>query len=109
MRIITMNNKDNIECIICPKCGREYLPAEIYLPNQFLGRPNSILRFNNGKIDTFDGTSMNLDETYICDNCDTEFKVSAKVQFKTQVVKKNDFSQAYVTRLFEDTFTLPED
>ena len=52
---------------------------------------------------------MNLEETYICDNCDTEFKVTAKVSFKTQPVKKNDFSQAYVTHLFEDTFTLPED
>lgn len=105
-----MTNKDTtVECIVCPKCGREYLPAEIYLPRSFLGKPESISRYSNGKIDTFDGSSMNLTESYVCDNCDTEFKVTAKVQFKTQVVKKNDFSQAYVTHLFEDTFTLPEE
>lgn len=28
-----------LELIICPKCGREYLPAEIYYPNEFLGKP----------------------------------------------------------------------
>lgn len=104
-----INKNNNVECIVCPKCGREYLPAEIYLPNQFLGRPEGISRFTNGKIDNFDGYTMNLEETYICDNCDTEFKTTAKVSFKTQIVNKTDFSQAYVTHLFEDTFTLPED
>ena len=30
---------EKLEKIICPKCGREYLPAEIYYPNFFFGRP----------------------------------------------------------------------
>jgi uncharacterized OB-fold protein len=32
-----MNEK--FEKIVCPKCGREYLPVEIYYPNSFFGKP----------------------------------------------------------------------
>ena len=104
-----MIRDDKIEYIVCPKCGREYLPAEIYLPNSFLGKPRDIHRLNNGKIESFEGQSMILDETYICDACSTNFRVTAKVQFKTSEVQRVDFSKYYVTSLFEDKFTLTED
>ena len=52
---------------------------------------------------------MNLEETYTCDHCDTKFKVTAKIQFKTQVVDKYDMSKSYATPLFEDKMTLNED
>ena len=51
-----MNDIDKkVEYIVCPKCGREYLPAEIYLPNSFLGRPHDIYRLTNGKVESFEG------------------------------------------------------
>ena len=28
--------------ITCPHCGREYLPAEIYVPDAFFGKPSDI-------------------------------------------------------------------
>lgn len=93
--------------IICPNCGAEYLPCEIYYPNQFLGYSKEIDKIN-GKIDNFNGTPMTLDETYTCDHCDTLFKVSAKVSFKTQVVDKYDMSKSYATPLFDDKLTLDE-
>ena len=34
------DNKSNI--IICPNCGAEYLPAEIFLPDSFLGKHKTI-------------------------------------------------------------------
>jgi hypothetical protein len=38
---------DSTKIVIeCPKCGKEFLPGEIYLPKHFLGQPDSILRNN---------------------------------------------------------------
>ena len=106
-----MNNTDNNSkeiFITCPNCGRQYLPAEIYYPNSFFGKPCDIDRIGNIKIDSYGGTSMNLEEEYECDNCYTKFRVSAKIQFKAEAVKKYDMSKAYVTKLFDDKITLSE-
>ena len=97
-----------IEYIICPNCGREYLPAEIYYPKHFFGNPQDIERLNNGRIEHFDGKSMDLEETYQCDACDCKFKVTAKVSFKAAEISKYDTSKAYVTPLFEEKLTLFE-
>lgn len=102
----TTSNKELF--ITCPHCGRQYLPAEIYYPNEFFGKPYDIDRLNNIKIESFGGTSMNLVEEYECDNCYSKFKVSAKVQFKSEPLKKYDMSKAYVTKLFDDKITLSE-
>ena len=69
--------------IRCPHCGCEYLPAEIYLPNDFLGRPGEIFKDENGVILGFQGTDMNTTETFTCWNCDKAFSVEAIVTFKT--------------------------
>ena len=34
-----MKQDKKIELIICPHCGTEYLPAEIYYPKHFFGNP----------------------------------------------------------------------
>ena len=52
---------------------------------------------------------MNLEESFICDHCDTKFTVTSKVSFKTQIIDKYDVSKAYATPLFEDKLTLSED
>ena len=101
-----IGNNEKLEKITCPKCGKEYLPAEIYYPNSFFGRPQDIARIK-GKIDSFDGKSMDLEETYQCDSCDCNFKVVAKISFKTTEIQKYDMSQ-YKTPLFEPKLTLFE-
>lgn len=95
--------------ITCPHCGREYLPAEIFYPNEFFGRPQDVERLNNGKIENFCGKTMNTEEEYICDGCLTKFKVMAKVTFTTKEISKYDMSKAYVTNLFEEKVSLSED
>lgn len=97
-----------IQNIICPHCGAEYLPAEIYYPNEFLGKPTDIEK-TNGKIESYLGKSMNPKETFVCDSCFNKFEVTAKISFKTQPIDKYDMSKAYVTPLFEDKLTLDED
>ena len=104
--IRNIGNNEKLEKIICPKCGREYLPAEIYYPNNFLGKPQNIDKIQ-GKIESFDGKSMDLEEQYQCDSCDCTFKVIAKVSFKTSEVTKYNMSQ-YKTPLFEPKLTLFE-
>ena len=68
--------------IKCPKCGKEYLPCEIYLPDSFLGKARNIER-ENKNIVNFMGKSMDLKETYICDDCGANFDITAKVSFST--------------------------
>ena len=94
--------------IACPHCGRQYLPAEIYYPDVFFGKPHDIDRLNNIKIESYLGKSMQLDEDYECDNCLKKFRVTARIQFKVDALSKYDMSKAYVTKLFDDQITLSE-
>ena len=105
-----MKLKDDIkvDVITCPKCGREYLPAEIYYPNHFFGRPSDIERTKQGAIDEFYGTTMNTTETFTCENCNTKFRVTATVKFKTEEMSSAKLADAYVTNLFEDKIRLNE-
>lgn len=88
--------------IKCPHCGREYLPCEIYYPNDFLGNAGEIFKDENGKIITYSGDNMNLDEIFTCD-CGCEFKVSAHISF-TAVNLDDDCS----VELFSDRTELDE-
>lgn len=94
--------------ITCPHCGRQYLPAEIFYPNEFFGKPRDIERKDNLQIDSYFGKPMQLDEDYECDNCFKKFRVTAKLQFKVEELAKYDMSRAYITNLFDDKITLSE-
>ena len=67
--------------IKCPHCGCEYMVAEIFT-SEFLGHPGKVIRDENGVILGYDGTDVDLSESYICDRCDKEFKVDASLSFK---------------------------
>ena len=96
------------EVIVCPKCGREYLPAELYVPNEFFGRPKDIVRDVYGTILDYEGTSVDLQETYICDKCNTNFVVRAKIGFMTEVTKLDNFDEEYITPIHKNTLFLDE-
>jgi len=99
--------KKKYEVITCPHCGYEYLPAEIYIPDSFFGKPYEIDREGvSGKIDYFFGSSMDLDERYTCDKCNQPFRVTAKVQFTTEGI---DFRKEYTTKLRKQSLFLNED
>lgn len=95
--------------IHCPNCNAEYLPAEIYIPNSFMGKPSKVLRFNDGSIDDFFGKDMDLNEQYTCDFCDTKFYVKAFVKFNTFMNKQEDFSQETTTKLHKAKLFLSEE
>lgn len=79
--------------ITCPNCGKEYLPAEIYIPKYFLGFPHNIERDSNNKIVSYSGCGVDECETYICDNCGETFYVVAKLSFTTSLSEDiNDYT-----------------
>lgn len=86
-----------LRVIKCPKCGYEYLPAEIYLPDEFLGKPKNIVRNVEGKLMGYEGIKMNDTETYYCDNCGELFESVSTTNFTTKLIGES--SNDYVTRL----------
>lgn len=97
-KFVSLENLDVNNCIIrCPVCGQEYLIAEIFLPEDFLGNPSNIVKRVDGKIDFYLGEKPSFETSYCCDNCNTTFDIKAKVAFETTARK--DFSDEYVSKL----------
>lgn len=83
--------------IICPICGAEYLPEEIYVPKAFFGKQDYIEKdHNTGKLKAFYGKGMDLTEQYVCDHCHNTFNIRAEVIFIT--TKSDDVSKSQVTK-----------
>lgn len=98
-----------LDNISCPKCGYEYLPVEIFIPDSFFGKPYDILRDDNGKILSVVGNESAIFDEYICDKCNTKFRVRAKVTFATDISKTANFNESYVTDIHKESLTLVED
>ena len=85
------------EVIECPKCGRQYLPAEIFVPRSFFGKPRDVVRDVYGKILEYEDTSLDTTEYYTCDKCNTVFEVRTKISFNTDKNKTENFDEEYVS------------
>lgn len=94
--------------IKCCHCGAEYLPAEIFLPNSFLGRPRDVEKDLNGKIINYLGSNMNTNEIYNCDYCHRNFSIEANVKFYTDS-KTKDFKTTYKTKFKKPNLFMKED
>lgn len=84
--------------IRCPHCGCEYLPGEIYFPDEFVGQPTHIIKDEEGQVLGFDGTDMNTTEEYCCDKCGAKFTIDASITFRTAEIV-DDFDTEYATPL----------
>lgn len=92
------------ETIACPHCNYEYLPAEIYLPKNYFGKPFMIERDAIGKILSYEGSSIDLFETYTCDNCNHTFRIISKIGFTTEEDKLENFDEEYSSPLNNNLF-----
>jgi DNA-directed RNA polymerase subunit RPC12/RpoP len=88
-------NKDLI-LITCPVCGQQYLPSEIFFPDDLLGKPTEIVKDDSGRVEFFLGDEPNLTEDYVCDNCGSRLKINANISYKVDLVP-NEFEEEYVT------------
>ena len=87
------------QTIKCPRCGYEYLPSEIYIPNVFFGKPTFIQRDLEGHIYDVIGIPPDRKEEYVCDNCGAAFKVRVHIEFISKIDKEKDFNEDYETDL----------
>ena len=95
-----MINKKNIDkTIVCPKCGTHYLPAEVFIPDEFFGHPQRIERGDDGKILDFVGNTLDLEESFTCENCNTIFYVNTEIKFITHLEDTTDFDCSHATPL----------
>lgn len=101
--------KDKLITIKCPQCGCEYLPAEIYVPEALIGRPKYIERDIDGRILNCYGKMFDPNEEYICDKCNTKFKIKADVKFKTYIDHKTNFNENFKMTIKKNSLFLKED
>ncbi len=93
-----MEDKNNYIIIKCPKCGYEYLAAEIFYPNDLLGHPGDILRDDDGKIlmvSYNDEGEPCLEEEWECEHCGHTFTAKLKIKADTEYDSRLDFSDDY--------------
>lgn len=96
------------ETIACPHCKYEYLPAEIYIPKYYFGKPYAIERDVEGKILNYEGTSIDLFETYTCDKCNHTFRIISKIGFSTEEDKLENFDEEYCSPIHKNNLFLEE-
>lgn len=87
--------------IVCPHCGAEYTPQEIFILDKF--KILSVPKDENGKI--LEHIDYNDSESYKCDYCDKTFGIAMNIIFETaeKTVEK------HVTRLHKPALFLKED
>ena len=82
--------------VTCPYCGAQYLVSEIFMPESLLDKAYTTHKNENGIIEFVDGKQAELEESYVCDYCNKQFKVEASTYY---VARKDDVEEDYVTRL----------
>ena len=87
------------QIIKCPNCGYEYSPAEIFIPYNLVGKPEYVLRDEEGKITKILGLPIDLEEEFTCDKCNTTFVVTANINYDVRIDPQLDFAHEYETRL----------
>ena len=105
-----MKSSKRIDIISCPKCGAEYLAREIYIPDAFFGKDTDIEKdYTTHRILHDLGRPLNLNESYICDYCNTPFIVKAYIRFNVEEDTRHNFNKPYVTSLKKNSLFLSED
>ena len=73
--------KDTI--IKCPVCGAEYLPSEIFFPNDLIGKQTEIVKDERGKVLHYDDCDLCLEQEFVCEHCGNRFITKATVSYQT--------------------------
>lgn len=87
--------------IKCPHCGWEYAPAEIFMPGDLIGKPDSVVRDALGKvlyIDYPEDEQPLTSEQFVCENCGKPFVVEPTVGYKVKKeTEELDFTEDTVS------------
>lgn len=75
--------------IKCPHCGAEYLPVEIFIPDEFFGKPEEVVRrSDNHRIETFFGKLPDNKERFTCEYCNTPFEIIGNLDFQVKEIPR---------------------
>lgn len=85
--------------IVCPTCGMQYTPSEIYYPGDLIGKQTNIIRDDDGKIIYYQDNDICLNQEFICDHCGSAFTINADIVYSTKSCKEHDFDDDYVTKI----------
>ena len=88
----------DIPKVICPICGQEYLPSEIFNPDAVFGKQRDITKSDSGEIRFYLGDDPDLEEEFICDNCNTKLKINMIMTFNVEPFKEENFED-YSTKI----------
>ncbi len=95
--------------IQCPNCGCEYLPGELFIPNNVIGQPINIIKNEDGKIEAFRKGDQCLIAEYTCDKCNKPLKITVGLDFSAEVDTTHDMSESHKTSLYGKRINLNED
>lgn len=89
------------QIIRCPFCGAEYVPSEIYYPDDFLPDVSDLTKDAGGKIIACASKPMNLEEEYVCDYCGHAFTAVADVVLSAKKCEEHDFGFDYSAPIYD--------
>lgn len=98
-----------LELITCPKCGCEYFPAEIFIPQSIIGTVKNIKRDQNNKIISYEGVPFDNIETFECNVCNCTFKAIARMSYTSEYRDELSFNEDYVTPIVKRKVFMKED
>ncbi len=93
--------KNDKVIIKCPYCGAEYLPSEIFYPEDFIPEVD-VIKDEAGKIVVHDRITNEAYEEYTCDVCDHTFKVKMKVSVEAEKCDEHDFNYDTITKVSQN-------
>lgn len=93
--------RDEKLIIRCPYCGAEYVPSEIFYPEDFLP-PLEAVKDAEGHIVGASGDAMNLAEEFVCEHCDHAFRAVATFSFAAEKVEEHDFGHDCEKPLYDN-------
>lgn len=94
--------------IKCPKCGYEYLPAEIFFQEDILGKPKNIIRDAAGKILFYTGEEPSGEQEWTCYQCNAILKVNANLSVSAEENIEHNFDEDYKSPLYPNKLKLEE-
>lgn len=98
---LDLKTKSKLNIIKCPHCGWEYLPGEIYLPDEVTGYPENVIRDVLGKIlyvEYKEDREPDTTEHFICENCNKQFAVEVTTTYKSRFEDPEiDFSNQFTS------------
>lgn len=94
---------NNGPIIKCPHCGAEFVPSEIFMPGELIGKANKVIKDPNNRIlyvEYAEDWEPATVAHFTCDVCDKSFTVEPVIMYKVKKeAEELDFQNESVSLL----------